>query len=184
MAESVKAAGSGEEEGGTRRDFLFLTAGAVMAYGIAATAWPLIDQMNPAADVLALASTEVDISQIEPGQRVTISWRGKPVFIDRRTPEQIQAAESANLDELPDPEPDGARVKKPEWLVVVGICTHLGCVPKGQRVGEPRGEYGGWFCPCHGSVYDTSGRIRRGPAPRNLEVPPYEFISDTVVRIG
>jgi ubiquinol-cytochrome c reductase iron-sulfur subunit len=190
MAEGVKtagapqAAGAGEGEGGTRRDFLFLTTAAVMAYGVAAVAWPLIDQMNPAADVLALASTEVDISQIQAGQRVTVSWRGMPVFIDHRTPEQIESAESANLRDLPDPEPDSARVKKADWLVVVGICTHLGCVPKGQRIGEPRGEYGGWFCPCHGSVYDTSGRIRYGPAPRNLEVPPYEFVSDTVVRIG
>jgi ubiquinol-cytochrome c reductase iron-sulfur subunit len=190
MAESVKAAGmhgpagSGGQDGATRRDFLFLTTGATLALGVAVVAWPLIDQMNPAADVLALSTAEVDLAPIQPGQRVTISWRGKPVFIDHRTPDQIQSAEDTNLADLPDPQPDSARVKKADWLIIVGVCTHLGCVPKGQLVTDPRGEFGGWFCPCHGSVYDTSGRIRHGPAPRNLEVPPYEFISDTVVRIG
>ena len=189
MAESVNAAGAHRPAGSggdgvTRRDFLFLTTGAVAAYGVANVAWWLIDQMNPAADVLALSTTEVDLTQIQTGQRVTISWRGKPVFVDHRTPEQIEAAQSVDLGELPDPQPDSERVKRPDWLIVVGVCTHLGCVPKGQQVTDPRGEYGGWFCPCHGSVYDTSGRIRSGPAPRNLEVPPYEFISDTVVRIG
>jgi len=190
MVESAKAtgayhpAGPGGEEGATRRDFLYLTTGAVAAYGVANVAWWLIDQMNPAADVLALSTTEVNLGPIQVGQRVTVSWRGKPVFIDHRTPEEIQAAESVNLADLKDPQPDSARVKKPQWLVVIGICTHLGCVPKGQLVTDPRGQYGGWFCPCHGSVYDTSGRIRQGPAPLNLVVPPYEFLSDTEVRIG
>jgi ubiquinol-cytochrome c reductase iron-sulfur subunit len=191
MAHGAQAAGpagqaaGGHETGETRRDFLMLATGAVAAFGIAAVAWPFIHQMNPSADVLALATTEVDISKIEVGQSITVTWRGHPVFIRRRTPEEIKAAENVNLSDLKDPQPDSERVKKgkEEWLILVGVCTHLGCIPLGQRVGEPRGEYGGWFCPCHGSQYDTSGRIRQGPAPKNLEVPPYVF-HDSVVRIG
>jgi ubiquinol-cytochrome c reductase iron-sulfur subunit len=170
--------------GTTRRDFLYLATGAVGGIGLISLAWPFIDQMNPAADVLALSSTEVDISSIEVGQRVTVTWRGKPVFIDHRPPEEIKAAEAVPLNDLPDPQADKDRVQKPEWLIVVGICTHLGCVPGGQRLGEARGDYGGWLCPCHGSQYDTSGRIRKGPAPANLVVPTYSFIKDDVVRIG
>jgi len=152
--------------------------------GAAAAIWPLIDSMNPAADVRALSATEVDLGPIEEGQRVTITWRGKPIYIDHRPQKEIEAARSVDLNELPDPQADADRVQRAEWLVVIGICTHLGCLPKGQKVGDPRGEWGGWFCPCHGSHYDTSGRIRKGPAPRNLDLPPYEFLDDTLIRIG
>ena len=168
----------------TRRDFLYLATMATAAVGVGAMVWPLIDNMNPAADVLALSSTDVDLAPIEEGMAVTVTWRGKPVFIRHRTAEEIEAARTVPLGELPDPEPDENRVIEPQYLVMVGICTHLGCVPLGQKPADPKGDYGGWFCPCHGSHYDTSGRIRRGPAPRNLEVPEYEFIEDTVIRIG
>jgi ubiquinol-cytochrome c reductase iron-sulfur subunit len=168
----------------TRRDFLLIATGTVAAVGAALAVWPFIDSMNPAADTLALASTGVDLSPIEVGQRVTVVWRGKPVFIDHRPEKEIEAAEAVPMDQLVDPQPDAARVQKPQWLVVVGICTHLGCIPLGQKPSDPRGDYGGWFCPCHGSQYDTSGRIRRGPAPANLAVPPYEFIDDQTIRIG
>ena len=170
--------------GGTRRDFLDLLTGGFVVAGTAAAVWPLIDQMNPAADTLAASTTEVDLGPIEEGQSVTVIWQGKPVFIRRRTGAEIKEARAVDLDALPDPEADDKRVQKPEWLIVVGICTHLGCIPKGQRTGERRGDYGGWFCPCHGSHYDTSGRIRKGPAPDNLPVPGYKFLSDTVIRIG
>lgn len=182
MAESASPGHSGEGE--TRRDFLFLAAGAIGAVGAVAAIWPLIDSMNPAADVRALSATEVDLGPIEEGQRVTITWRGKPIYIDHRPQKEIEAARSVDLNQLPDPQTDADRVQRPEWLVVIGICTHLGCLPKGQKVGDPRGEWGGWFCPCHGSHYDTSGRIRKGPAPRNLDLPPYEFLDDTLIRIG
>jgi len=170
-------------EGESRREFLFLAAGAVGAVGAASFAWPLIDQWNPAADVLALASVEVDIGKIAEGQAITIKWRGQPVFIRHRTKAEIDAARKVALDDLKDQEKDENRVKKAEWLIVNGSCTHLGCVP-GNRVGDKRGDFGGWFCPCHGSHYDTSGRIRKGPAPKNLVVPPYAFLSDTLVKIG
>jgi ubiquinol-cytochrome c reductase iron-sulfur subunit len=140
--------------------------------------------MNPAADTLALATTEFDVSGVEEGMAVTIVWRGKPVFVRHRTAKEIEEAGAVDINDLPDPETDGARAAKPEMLVLVGVCTHLGCVPLGQKATDPRGEWGGWFCPCHGSHYDTSGRIRKGPAPTNLPVPPYEYISDTVIRIG
>ncbi len=172
------------DAGDTRRDFLYLAAGATATVAGATALWPLIDSMNPAADVLAFASLEVDVAPIEVGQRITVTWRDKPVFIDHRTPELIAAAKADDAAALPDPEPDSARVQREEWLVVIGICTHLGCVPLGQRPGDARGDYGGWFCPCHGSHYDTSGRIRKGPAPRNLEVPPYAFVDDTTIRVG
>jgi ubiquinol-cytochrome c reductase iron-sulfur subunit len=154
------------------------------AVGVGCVAWPLLDTMNPSAEVLALASTEVDLGPIAEGQRITVTWRGNPVFIDHRTPEQIQEAEAVDVAELPDPQPDAERVEQPEWLVVIGVCTHLGCVPLGQKTGQSRGEFGGWFCPCHGSHYDTSGRIRKGPAPLNLPVPPYEFTGDSTIVIG
>lgn len=167
--------------GETRRDFIVLSASAVAGVGAASFAWPLISSLNPSADVLAMASTEVDISAIEKGQAIRVMWRGKPVFIRHRTEKEIAEANDVKLDELKDPETDAARVKKgeEEWLIVVGVCTHLGCVPLGYK-----GEYGGWFCPCHGSDYDTSGRIRKGPAPTNLAVPPYEFVSNTMIKIG
>ena len=168
----------------TRRDFLILAAGAMGTIATIGVVWPLIETMNPSADVLALSSTEVDISAIEVGQTITVKWRGKPVFIRRRTQEEIDAARAVSLDDLSDSESDEARVQKAEWLILVGVCTHLGCIPLGNKVGDPRGDFGGWFCPCHGSHYDTSGRIRQGPAPNNLAVPEYEFLDDTLVKIG
>jgi len=146
--------------------------------------WPVVDSMNPAADTLALASTEVDISKVAVGQAITVVWRGAPVFIRHRTPEEIAQARSVNWHDLRDPQSDESRVKKAEWLIVKGVCTHLGCIPLGTKPGQPRGDYGGWFCPCHGSHYDVSGRVRKGPAPKNLLVPPYIFVTDTLVRIG
>ena len=180
MAESSQAADHDE----SRRDFLVLAAGAIGAVGAASFAWPLIDQMNPAADVLALASTEVDLSKIEMGQSITVKWRGKPVFVRRRSVEEIKTAGAVALDQMIDPQADADRTQKPEWLILLGVCTHLGCVPLGQKASDPKGEYGGWFCPCHGSHYDTSGRIRKGPAPLNLAVPPYKFLDDTKIKIG
>jgi len=162
-----------------RREFIFTATYAVGAVGVGATIWPLIDQMNPDASVKALASTEVDISNLEKGQSITVLWRGKPVFIRRRTDEEIAKAREVNLDELKHPEKDEDRARDPEWLVMLGVCTHLGCVPLGDK-----GEYGGWFCPCHGSHYDTSGRIRKGPAPTNMEVPKYEFVNSNIIKIG
>lgn len=167
-----------------RRDFIVVATNTMMAVGAAAVAYPLINQMNPAADTLALASIEVDISGIAVGQAITVKWRGKPVFIRRRTDEEISKAGQVDLADLRDPEADTDRVQKAELLVIQGICTHLGCVPLGQKIGEVKGDYNGWFCPCHGSHYDTSGRIRKGPAPTNLEVPPYSFVSDNVIKIG
>lgn len=172
------------EDGETRRDFLYLTAGAFGAVGLASFAWPFIDSLNPAADTLALATVEVDLSPIEVGQAITIVWQGKPVFIRHRTPEEIAQARTVDVSELRDQQTDDARVVQPEWLVMVGICTHLGCVPLGQKTTQPKGDFGGWFCPCHGSHYDTSGRIRKGPAPKNLAVPPYEFTTETTLLIG
>lgn len=184
MADTAATRAEAADEEGTRRDFLYLLTGATVGVGTAVMMWPLIDTMNPSADVLALGSTEVDLSGIEEGMAITVKWRGKPVFIRHRTPEEIEAARAVELAALPDPEPDEARVIEPQWLIMVGVCTHLGCIPLGQRPGDPKGEFGGWFCPCHGSHYDTSGRIRKGPAPRNLAVPEYAFISESVVRIG
>lgn len=180
-SESDQTSPQGEE---TRRDFLILAAGAMGAIAAIGVVWPLIETMNPSADVLALSSTEVDISAIEVGQSVTVKWRGMPVFIRRRTQEEIDVARAVSLDDLSDSESDEARVQKAEWLILVGVCTHLGCIPLGNKVGDPRGDFGGWFCPCHGSHYDTSGRIRQGPAPDNLAVPEYEFLDDTLVKIG
>ncbi len=168
-----------EEDGVERRDFLYIAAGGVGAVGTALAIWPFVDQMNPSADVLALSSTEVDLGAIEKGSEITAVWQGKPVFIRHRTPEEITAAEDTDIAVLPDPQADADRVIKPEWLVMLGICTHLGCVPLKEA-----GDFDGWFCPCHGSHYDTSGRIRKGPAPTNLVVPPYEFLDDTTVKIG
>ena len=162
-----------------RRDFLYLATGAFAAIGAANIAWPLIHQMNPDASVKALASIEVNLSAIETGQSITVTWRGKPVFIRRRTQGEIAEARTVADTDLPDPQNDAERVQKDEWLVMVGICTHLGCVPLGQA-----GDFNGWFCPCHGSHYDTSGRLRKGPAPKNLEIPSYEFVGDSRIKIG
>lgn len=165
----------------TRRDFVTLTATGMTAVGAACAAWPLVDSLNPSADVLALSSIDVDISNIEPGRTLTVKWRGKPVFITHRTEEEINEAKNTPMKDLKDPEEDSERVKSghEKWLVTIGICTHLGCVPLPNK-----GDYDGWFCPCHGSHYDSSGRVRKGPAPLNLAVPPYEFLSDTKIRIG
>ena len=166
----------------TRRDFLYIATGAVGAVGAAAVTWPLISQMNPdASTVDAGAPIEVDLAPIAEGQVIKVFWRGKPIFISHRTKKEIDDARNVNVGSLPDPEPDQQRVKpgKDEWLVLIGICTHLGCIPIAHQ-----GAYDGYFCPCHGSVYDTSGRIRSGPAPTNLPLPPYEFVSDTKIRIG
>jgi ubiquinol-cytochrome c reductase iron-sulfur subunit len=164
----------------TRRDFLFVATGAMGAVATGFVAWPLIDQMSPDATTLAAASTEVDIANIAEGQIVTVKWRGKPIFISHRTPKEVEEARAVSLSELRDPASDESRVQKPEWLIVIGICTHLGCVPL-----KNDGPFaGGYFCPCHGSVYDASGRIRQGPAPYNLAVPSYKFASDTKLTIG
>lgn len=164
-----------------RRDFLYVAASAVGVVGVGAVAWPLINQMNPDASVLALASIEFDVSNIAEGESVTIKWRGLPVFVRHRTQAEIDDAKAVPLSDLKDPETDEQRTKPghEQWLIMIANCTHLGCIPVGET-----GEYDGWFCPCHGSVYDTAGRIRKGPAPKNLVLPPYEFVSDTLVQIG
>jgi ubiquinol-cytochrome c reductase iron-sulfur subunit len=171
-----QTAGAHEE---TRRDFLYVATAAVAVVGAACAVWPLIDQMNPSEDVLALSSIEVDLAGVPVGEQITVAWRGKPLFIRHRSEQDIAEAEAVPLEELKDPQTDDERVLEPEWLVMIGICTHLGCVPLANQ-----GDYHGWFCPCHGSHYDTSGRIRKGPAPLNLTVPGYEFIDDTTVRVG
>ena len=162
-----------------RRDFLFTATYTIGAVGLGAAIWPLVDQMNPDASVKALSTTEVDVSNVEPGKTITVLWRGKPIFIRRRTEDEIKEAAAVDLKDLKDPEKDSDRAKNPEWLVMVGVCTHLGCVPLGDK-----GDYNAWFCPCHGSHYDISGRIRKGPAPTNLEIPKYEFIDSNTIKIG
>jgi ubiquinol-cytochrome c reductase iron-sulfur subunit len=175
----------------TRRDFLYVATGAAGAMGVAAVAWPFIDQMNPSTAVLALSSTEVDLSPVAVGQQVVIKWRGHPLFVRHRTPKEIAEAKAVAVSDLPDPVarnanlPDSApatdanREIKSEWLILVGVCTHLGCTPTAFE-----GDYGGWLCHCHGSQYDTAGRIRKGPAPQNLAVPPYAYLSDTRIKVG
>ena len=168
----------------SRRDFLHLTTISIGGIGTAVFMWPFLKSMNPAEDTLALGSTEVDLTNINVGQAKTVKWRGKPVFIRRRTSEEILEANDVDLKSLRHPENDKNRVQKEEWLVLLGVCTHLGCVPLGQKMSDSKGEYNGWFCPCHGSHYDSSGRIRKGPAPDNLAIPPYTFINDTTIKIG
>lgn len=181
----TKTAASPPSHGGeSRRDFLYLTAGAFGAVGAASVAWPFIDSLNPAADTLALATVEVNLTPVEKGQAITVMWQGKPVFIRHRTAAEIEKARAVDLTILRDKQTDEDRVQKPEWLVMVGICTHLGCVPLGQKPTDPKGDYAGWFCPCHGSHYDEAGRIRKGPAPKNMMVPEYKFTNDTTIIIG
>lgn len=173
-----------QETGVRRRDFINVAAVSFGAVGAGVALIPLLDQMSPSADVLAVASIEVDLSSIEPGQAIKALWRRQPLFLRNLTPVEIRAANAVPLDKLRDPQTLAERTIRDNWLIVIGICTHLGCVPLGVAAGEYRGEFGGYFCPCHGSQYDTAGRIRKGPAPLNLKVPQYEFLSDTRVRIG
>lgn len=184
MVNNEDGAPGGAPENEDRRDFLYLSTTAFTAVGLAAAMWPLIDSLNPAADVLGLSTAEFDLAPIEPGQRITYKWRKQPLFVIRRTPGLIARAKADDDADLIDPEPDGARVQREEWLIVVGVCTHLGCIPLGQRERDERGRFGGWFCACHGSLYDVSGRVRRGPAPKNLVVPPYTFLDGDRVRVG
>ncbi|MBT9245810.1 ubiquinol-cytochrome c reductase iron-sulfur subunit [Gemmobacter fulvus] len=182
-----------EDHAGTRRDFLYYATAGAGAVATGAAVWPLVNQMNASADVRALASIFVDVSGVQVGTQLTVKWRGKPVFIRRRTPEEIEAARGVQLSELIDaqaenqnkPGADASDANRAldeagEWLVMIGVCTHLGCVP----IGNAAGDFGGWFCPCHGSHYDTSGRIRKGPAPRNLDVPVAQFTDATTIKLG
>ena len=167
------------DDSSSRRDFLYIATGAVGAVGLGGVVWPLISQMQPDASTLAASTTEVDLGPVAEGQIITVKWQGKPVFVRHRTSKEIESARAVPLSDLKDPATDESRAQKPEWLIVVGICTHLGCVPIGHE-----GQYEGWLCPCHGSVYDTSGRIRQGPAPLNLYLPPYKYTTPTKVIIG
>jgi ubiquinol-cytochrome c reductase iron-sulfur subunit len=173
-------------QGEKRRDFLYIATGATAAVGVGAVVWPLVNQMNPSADVLALASIDLDLASIEEGMAIKTSWRGKPVFARHLTAAEIESANKVDVSTLRDPQTLADRTKpdNAQWLITLGVCTHLGCVPLGAGQGESRGDFGGYFCPCHGSHYDTAGRIRKGPAPRNLEVPTYVFKSATAVTIG
>jgi ubiquinol-cytochrome c reductase iron-sulfur subunit len=183
-------------DAGTRRDFLYVASAATAAVGAAAFAWPFIDQMNPSSAALALGSTEVDLAAIPAGQQIVVKWRGQPLFVRHRTPAEIASAKAVDVASLPDgnarnangadnlPATDANRATKPEWLIVKGVCTHLGCTPTVSTPQMPEGDYGGWLCHCHGSMYDTAGRIRKGPAPENLAVPPYSFLSDTRIKVG
>lgn len=169
-----------------RRDYLSIAAVSFAGVGAGAIALPLINQMNPSADVLAMSTTEVDLSKIEPGQAIKSQFRKQPLFVRNLTPQEIAEADKVSVDSLRDPQTLAERTKdgKKNWLVTLGVCTHLGCVPLGAGEGENKGPFGGYFCPCHGSAYDTAGRIRQGPAPSNLAVPDYEFTSDTAIRVG
>jgi len=186
MSESSTTHAVTELEDGSKRDFIFLATGTTAAAGVAALAWPLVAQMGKAADTLAAGSIEIDLSKIALGQQLKMLWRGKPVFVRHRTAAEIKTAEETDVSDCPDPEMDSDRLipdtngnLRPEFLVMVGVCTHFGCVPVGEA-----GDFEGWYCPCHGSHYDTSGRIRKGPAPKNMEIPPYEFISENVIKVG
>jgi ubiquinol-cytochrome c reductase iron-sulfur subunit len=177
---------AGIEAGVRRRDFIHIATVSFAGVGATAVVFPLVTQMAPSEDVLALSSTEIDIGAIQPGQAIKTSWRKQPVFVRNLTPEEIAAAKATPSGDLRDVQTIEERTKpgKENWLITLGVCTHLGCVPLGAAEGESKGDFGGYFCPCHGSHYDTAGRIRKGPAPTNLVVPPYEFTSDTVVMIG
>src|SRR3954453_6499638 len=187
MADSTAASThSGPPGDITKRDLLQLVATAGAAIGVGALAWPFIDSMNPSKDVLALSTVDIDLSPVIAGQGITVVWQGKPVFVRHRTPEEIKQVQATPLSQMIDPAPESSRVKPghEQWAIMVGICTHLGCVPLGNKPSDPRGEFGGWFCPCHGSQYDASGRVRHGPAPANLPIPPYAFEVDTKIKIG
>jgi ubiquinol-cytochrome c reductase iron-sulfur subunit len=198
LADTIPTTMKPDEDEPTRRDVILVAAAGFAAVGAAAALWPLLDQMSPDQSALSLATTDVDLSHIDVGQAITVMWRGKPIFIRRRAEDEIAAAKSVPVDELPDPlarnanlpedapatDENRAGKDREPWLVMIGICTHLGCIPKGQAVGDNKGEFGGWFCPCHGSQYDTAGRVRIGPAPQNMAIPPYGFLSDTKIKIG
>ena len=186
MSESSTTHASSELEDGSKRDFIFLATGATAAAGVAAIGWPLVAQMGKAAETLAAGSIEIDLSKIALGQQLKMLWRGKPVFVRHRTAAEIKTAEETDVSDCPDPQMDSDRLipdtngnLRPEFLVMVGVCTHFGCVPVGEA-----GDFEGWYCPCHGSHYDTSGRIRKGPAPKNMEIPPYVFINENVIKVG
>ena len=182
----VPATTGSSDDGFRRRDFLNIAPVAFVGVGAVAALAPLVIQMSPSADVLALSTTEVDISKVQSGQGIKVSWRKQPVFVRNLTPKEISEANAVPLSELRDPQSLAERTKpgKANWLITLGVCTHLGCVPLGIGEGENRGPFGGYFCPCHGSMYDTAARIRQGPAPKNLEVPEYKFLSPTTVQIG
>jgi ubiquinol-cytochrome c reductase iron-sulfur subunit len=198
LADTIQTTMKPDEDEPTRRDVILVAAAGFAAVGAAAALWPLLDQMSPDQSALSLATTDVDLSHIDVGQAITVMWRGKPIFIRRRAEDEIAAAKSVPVDDLPDPlarnanlpedapatDENRAGKDREPWLVMIGICTHLGCIPKGQAVGDNKGEFGGWFCPCHGSQYDTAGRVRIGPAPQNMAIPPYAFLSDTKIKIG
>jgi ubiquinol-cytochrome c reductase iron-sulfur subunit len=186
MAESSASTAHGHPADGTKRDLLELVAGAGAAMLAGGIAVALIGSMNPSKDVLAVSSVEIDLAPIAVGSGITVMWQGKPIFVRHRTDKEIADARSVNLGELRDPQTDQSRIKAghDQWIILIGICTHLGCIPLGNKPTDMRGEWGGWFCPCHGSQYDTSGRIRKGPAPLDLFVPPYAFASDTRIKIG
>ena len=186
VEEAVNEPPHGEDEGVRRRDFIYVATGAFAGVGAVAALWPFIDQMNPSAEVLALASVDVDLAPVAEGQGIKVNWRGKPVFIRHMTAREMAEAQAVDASALRDPQTLAERTLDGygQWLIQVGVCTHLGCIPSGVAEGEVRGDYDGYFCPCHGSHYDNAGRIRKGPAPTNLAIPEYEFLSDTSVRIG
>lgn len=188
MSDTMKKTDAPEDE--TKRDFIFLATGAVAAAGAASVAWPLVAQMGKAADTLAAGAIEIDLSRIAEGQQIKMLWRGKPVFVRHRTVAEITEAENTDIANYPDPQTDSERLVPkadgsvdPRFLVMVGVCTHFGCIPVSEH-DKSDSEYGGWYCPCHGSHYDTSGRIRKGPAPKNMAIPSYTYISDTVIKVG
>jgi len=190
VAEAAANNAHGEGET-TRRDFIYIAGAAAATVGVGATIWPFIDQMNPAADTRALSTTDVDLTAVTEGQQIKVMWQGKPVFVRHRTAAEIAAAQRDDFAELKDPQTDAERIQQadgqagqPAWLILQANCTHLGCVPLPSYDPGYRGQFGGWFCPCHGSDFDTSGRIRRGPAPINLLVAPYLFSGPTAIRIG
>ncbi len=186
MSETMKTESEVETVDEGKRDFIYIATGAFAAGGALSLAWPMVAQMGKAADTLAAGSVEIDLSGVAEGQQLKILWRGKPIFVRHRTPAEIAEAEGTDITKIPDPQTDDERLVPtpagtvdPKFLVMIGVCTHFGCIPVGEQ-----GDFGGWYCPCHGSHYDTSGRIRRGPAPKNLEIPPYEYVSDTVIKVG
>lgn len=186
MADTITAGHDHGPDDANKRDFLTLMTGASAAIAVGSLAWPFVDSMSPAADTLALSSIELDIGPVAEGQGITVVWRGKPIFVRHRTAEEVKTAQAVQPNQMIEPIKDSERVKTghEQWLVAIGICTHLGCIPLGNKPTDTRGDFGGWLCPCHGSQYDVSGRVRKGPAPANLPIPPYAFLTDTKIKIG